>query len=161
MTREKDYIENALREKRGENNEKFRITGVILGLILLVIGAIWGIVFLSDLYTVWSSGQAGKAELSMADYNRQVLVRTAQAQNQAAAFQAKTDIVRAHGGATADVIRAGGVAKANKIIGQSLENNKDYLTWKFIDELPQNKNQIIYLPSNGKLPFTEAGRAVK
>lgn len=98
-------------------------------------------------YEVWSEGQAGKAELARAEYNRQVLVRTAQAQDDAAKYTAQADITRAEG-----------VAQANKIIGQSLENNKDYLTWKFIDELPLNKNQIIYLPANGDLPFTEVSR---
>ncbi len=101
-------------------------------------------------YNVWSEGQAGKAELAKAEYNRQVLVRTAQAQEEAAKYTAQ-----------ADVTRAEGVAQANKIIGQSLENNKDYLTWKFIDELPTNKNQVIYLPANGELPFTEATRLKK
>lgn len=134
------------------NENEIGPLGLTIGwmiVIIAVIGAFFGIGALYAKYNVWSSSKSGQAELAQADYNRQVLVRTAQAEKQASAFKAE-----------ADVIRAKGVAKANKIIGQSLENNKDYLTWKFIDELPQNKNQIIYLPSNGKLPFTEAGRAV-
>lgn len=102
---------------------------------------------ISPLYAPWHQAQMGKAEIARAKYNRQILVTTAQAQEEAAKYTAQ-----------ADIIRAQGVAQANKIIGESLQNNKDYLAWKFIDELPTNKNQIIYLPANGQLPFTEANR---
>jgi len=122
----------------------FAVGAAIAGFLLVIIGVPMA---LYPRYNVWSEGQVGKAELAKAEYNRQVLVRTAEANDEAAKYTAQ-----------ADVTRAQGVAQANQIIGKSLENNKDYLTWKFIDELPQNKNQIIYLPANGNLPFTEATR---
>lgn len=120
---------------------------ILICAILLIFGfiAVWRAI--DPRYDVWSEGLAGKAELARASYNRQVLVQTAEAQEEAAKYTAQADIVRAQG-----------VAQANQIIGKSLENNKDYLTWKFIDELPSNKNQIIYLPANGQIPFTEASR---
>lgn len=127
-----------------DDNPGISVT-ILISIILFFLIILW--MTIMPRYSVWSEGLAGKAELAKADYNRQVLVRTAQAQEEAAKYTAQ-----------ADVIRAEGVAQANKIIGQSLENNKDYLTWKFIDELPQNQNQIIYLPANGELPFTEASR---
>lgn len=117
---------------------------------IIITSTIGGCMFGLPKYHVWSEGQVGKAELAKATYNRQVLVQTAQAQEEAAKYTAQ-----------ADVTRAQGVAQANQIIGKSLENNKDYLTWKFIDEMPQNQNQIIYLPANGVLPFTEASRLEK
>ena len=120
-------------------------SGALIGTALLTIVGLP--MYLLPKYHVYSQRQTGMAELARADFNRQVLVRTAQAQEEAAKFTAQ-----------ADIIRAQGVAQANQIIGKSLENNKDYLTWKFIDELPQNQNQIIYLPSSGQLPFTEATR---
>lgn len=116
-------------------------------LIIVIITIILSLMIGLPKYNVWTQGQKGKADLARADFNRQVLVRTAEAQQQAAQYTAQ-----------ADIIRAQGVAQANQIIGKSLENNKDYLLWKFIDELPNNKNQIIYLPANGELPFTEASR---
>lgn len=117
---------------------------VILGIIIL---GIWGIVALSSLYSVWSAAQAGKAQLAQADYNRKIMVVEAQAKTKAATFTAK-----------ADIIRAQGIAKANKIIGQSLNHNESYLEWKFIDELPQQHNQVIYLPTHTFLPITESNR---
>lgn len=120
---------------------------------IIIIGALAGSVITGmaewPKYNIYSSRLSGKAELAKAEFNRQVLVKTAKAKEDAAKYVAR-----------ADIIRASGVAKANRIIGQSLEHNEDYLTWKFIDELPQNKNQIIYVPFKGQIPFTEAGRAI-
>ena len=90
---------------------------------------------------------SGKAELAKAESNRKIVVAEAESKRDAAKSLAE-----------ADVIRASGIAKANKIIGDSLEKNEKYLEWKFIDELPQQKNQIIYLPSSSFMPVLEAGR---
>lgn len=99
------------------------------------------------IYTVWAKSKSGEAELAKADYNRKILVREAEAKKDSSKFLAESDIIRANG-----------IAEANKIIGDSLKKNEKYLEWKFIDELPQNKNQIIYLPTNTVLPILEATR---
>ena len=115
--------------------------------LAVIISVILGIFYGYKKMSVWSNSLSGQAELARADYNRKIVIVEAQSQKEAARFKAE-----------ADIIRAEGIAKANKIIGESLEGNQSYLEWKFIDELPQQKNQVIYLPTNNFLPITEAGR---
>ena len=135
------------------SKEEYLITwvGIPLGValsIVLLIGVPTGIWAFFKNVQVWSATKTGEAELARAEANRQIITAEAKAKKEAAKFVAE-----------ADVIRAQGIAKANKLIGESLERNDKYLVWKFIDELSENKNQIIYLPSNQFLPITEANRA--
>ena len=60
--------------------------------------------------------------------------------------------------AQAEVIRAKGVAKANKIIGDSLRDNQDYLKYLWINNMTETKNQVIYVPTEANLPILEAGK---
>lgn len=98
-------------------------------------------------YNLWSSSLHGEAELRRADWNRQIVVREAQAKKDAASRLAD-----------AEVARAVGVAKANKIIGDSLKDNEQYLRYLWIDSLQQTQNQIIYVPTEAGLPILEAGK---
>lgn len=133
-----------------ETKEALAAIGVVLLGLIFLIGIIWGMFALYAPYSVWSQSKAGQAELAKADYNRKIAVREAEAKKESAQYLAQ-----------ADIIRAEGIAKANKIIGDSLKTNEKYLEWKFIDELPLNKNQIIYLPTNTVLPILEATRNQK
>lgn len=114
---------------------------------ILIVGFIWGIMAGYAKYNVWSSGLAGEAELKQADWNRQISVREAEAKKESAIALAQ-----------AEVERAKGVAQANKIIGDSLKGNEDYLRYLWVDSLQNTKNQIIYVPTEANLPILEAGR---
>ncbi len=132
------------------NNET---TGIITFFIILIIGAIiavWGASALYAKYNIWSSAMSGKAELARADYNRQIAVREAAAKRDAAVMLAQ-----------AEVERAKGVAQANKIIGDSLKDNQDYLRYLWIQNLQNDKNQVIYVPTEANLPILEANRLEK
>lgn len=98
-------------------------------------------------YNVYSQRLEGEAELAKAEYSRQVAVREAQAKRDSAALLAE-----------AEVTRAGGVAKANQIIGESLKDNEAYLRYLFVNELANTKNQVIYVPTEAQLPILEATR---
>jgi len=119
----------------------------IVGLAIFVTLFIWGIVWGYASYNVWSSKKAGEAQLAQATYNRQIAVKEADAKAAAATELAK-----------AEVIRAQGVAKANKIIGQSLNHNESYLTYLWIQNLESQHNKVIYVPTEANLPILEAGR---
>ena len=96
------------------------------------------------LYGVWQQSLAGKAELQKAEYTRKVAVLEA---------QAKTD--SAEKLAEAEIIRAGGVAKANQIIGDSLKDNREYLQYLYItglEEGSQKGNVTVYVPTEGGMP---------
>lgn len=99
------------------------------------------------MYGVYRMRKAGEAELARADYNRRIAVVEAQAKKDGAVALAE-----------AEVARAEGVAKANRIIGQSLHENQDYLRWLWIEGMQHTSNQIIYIPTEGALPILEAGR---
>lgn len=66
---------------------------------------------------------------------------------------AKANLEPAKLNAEADKIRAEGIAAANKIIGSSLENNKAYLEWLWIDNIEKNPNQVFYIPTENKVPI--------
>lgn len=109
---------------------------VVVVLIALFVGG--------PMYNVWSQSLAGKAELQKAEYTRQVAVLEAQAKMDSAQKLAE-----------AEVIRAGGVAKANQIIGDSLKDNREYLQYLYItgiEEGSQKGNVTIYVPTEGGMP---------
>ena len=98
-------------------------------------------------YAVWQQGLAGQAALARATQDRQIAVQEAQAKRESAVMLAQ-----------AEVERAKGVAQANKIIGDSLHNNEDYLRYLFVNSLENTRNQVIYVPTEANLPILEATR---
>lgn len=118
------------------------IVAAVVGFIVLIAAAMAGL----PQYSVYSSRLSGEAELANAEYSRQVAVREAMAKRDSASLLAE-----------AEVARAVGVAKANKIIGDSLKNNEEYLRYLFVNNLEHTKNQVIYIPTEANLPILEAG----
>lgn len=115
--------------------------------LFLILGGIGGCMWGYPRYTVYSQEMAGKASLAEAESSRQIAVREAQAKKDAAVMLAQAEIERAKG-----------VAQANKIIGDSLHNNEDYLRYLFVNGLENTKNQVIYVPTEANLPILEATR---
>lgn len=134
-----------------ENMKNNTIAGAIVTLFIAgAIGLIFGFCALYAKYNVWSSGLSGEAELKRADWNRQITVREAQAKRDSATMLAQAEIERAKG-----------VAAANKIIGDSLKGNEDYLRYLWIDGLQHTQDKIIYVPTEANLPILEASRLSK
>ena len=99
-------------------------------------------------YNVWSSKLSGEAELKKAEWNRQIAIKEAEAKLASSRMLAE-----------AEVERAKGVAEANKIIGESLKNNEEYLRYLWIHNLEEGKgNNVIYVPTEAGLPILEAGK---
>lgn len=115
--------------------------------IFTMIACVWGMNALSHMYEVWASGKDGEAELARAESNRQIKTLEARAFEDSAKHLAQ-----------AEVIRADGVARANKIIGESLRENEAYLRYLWIQGLQSNQTQVIYVPTEANLPILEAGR---
>lgn len=122
---------------------------IMLPAILALIILIWGVNSLMAKYNVWEQGKVGQAELSRANWNRQIIIKQAKAKQEAAIFLAQ-----------AEVERAKGVAAANKIIGKSLEQNEAYLRYLWIQNL-HGQHQVIYVPTEANLPILEANRLKK
>jgi selenocysteine lyase/cysteine desulfurase len=129
-----------------DNDAKQIIMTFLTIAIILIVGAAVLWIGFAEL-NLWSSSLSGQAELRQADWNRQIAVREAQAKKDSATLLAEAEIERAKG-----------VAQANKIIGESLHNNENYLRYLWIDSLQQTKNQIVYVPTEAGLPILEAGK---
>ena len=88
-----------------------------------------------------------------AEYNRQVKVLEAKALKDSAVLQAE-----------AEVERAKGASAANKILGESLKGNPEYLTYLYIQNLENADNSkektVIYVPTEKgiPIPITESQR---
>ena len=131
----------------GSSKAPFMSTGAIVGIVVLVLLTIGTGMVGCPIYNVWSAQKAGEAELAQADQNRQIAVAQARAKAESAHFEAD-----------AEITRATGVARANEIIGKSLQGNEAYLRYLWINGLEQNKNAVIYVPTEGNLPILEASR---
>jgi hypothetical protein len=103
--------------------------------------------FISPNIHVWQQAKVGEAELARAESNRQIATLEAVAKKESS--KALAD---------AEVIRAEGVAKANRIIGDSLSGNEGYLRYLWIQGLQTNNMSVVYIPTEANLPIMESGR---
>lgn len=115
----------------------------VLTVVLLIAAGMYG----CPQYNVWEQGLRGEAALKRAQQERQIAVATAEAKRDAAVSLAE-----------AEITRASGVAKANKIIGDSLRDNEAYLRYLWIDNIAERKGDTIYIPTEAGLPILEAAR---
>lgn len=98
----------------------------------------------------------GKAILVEAQNSRKAMIETAKAQNESATLKAESMVKIARAQAMAEVERAKGVAEANKIIGNSLQGNDDYLRYLQIEAIKESKGDKVYIPTEAGLPILEA-----
>ena len=98
-------------------------------------------------YRVYQQRLAGEARLAEAQSSRQVAILEARAKKESAISLAE-----------AEVIRAEGAAKANKILQDSLGGPEGYLRYLQIQALEETKASLIYVPTEAGLPVTEAKR---
>ena len=131
-------------------NEYDRVIWKVIAVIVLVTVSIialvmWGM----PKYSIYSRTLKGKSQLKEAEWNKQILIEDARAKKDSAILLAE-----------AEVERARGVAKANKIIGDSLKNNESYLRYLWINGLHDGSSEVIYIATEAGLPILEAGRSM-
>lgn len=100
-------------------------------------------------YRVYEQRLAGEAKLREAEFSKQVQELDAKGKLGAAKMLADAEIEKARG-----------IAEANKVIGDSLKNNPDYLTYLWITQVNADGNSVIYIPTEAGLPIVEAGRGL-
>lgn len=98
----------------------------------------------------------GKAILLQSENEKKALIEQAKAENEAATLQAEARVKIAKAQAQAEVERAKGVAEANRIIGESLKGNTEYLKYLMIQSMSDSSVQRIYIPTEAGLPILEA-----
>jgi len=114
---------------------------VIFVVLLLAWLAAW------PTYKVYSQEAAGRAMLAEAQSTRQVAVLEARAKLESAKLLAD-----------AEVLRAEGAARANRILQDSLGGPEGYLRYLQIQAIDAKDASVIYVPTEGGLPVTEALR---
>ena len=120
------------------------VGALTLAAVLLVGGCMAGY----PQYNVYQQRLAGEAELEKQKYSKKVAVEAAIAKKESAQLLPE-----------AEIIRSEGVAKANKIIGDSLHNNEAYLRYLWINGMTEKDNHtVIYVPTEANLPILEAGK---
>ncbi len=92
-------------------------------------------------YEVWSQEMQGAAELARASQNKQILIEQARAEKEAAMER----------------------AEAIRIVGEASAKYPEYRQQEFIGAFANaiqdgRINQIIYVPTEGNIPITEAHR---
>lgn len=135
------------------------IKTVIGGVVLvgIVVGIIFGVMAGYASIRGYLQERRGQADLREAEWNRQIAVETAKAANESATQQAEARIKIETANAQAEIIRAEGIAEANRIVGEGLKGNEEYLRYLWIDKI-QSNGQVIYVPTEAGLPILEAGK---
>lgn len=137
-----------------------------VALLIFIVLAFWA----WPKYNVYRQELNGRAALKEAEWSKQILIEEAKAREQAALMQAKAKvtlaeaegkakIARAKAEGQADIERAKAAAEANRIIGESLKGNEEYLRYVWIKGLQDGKGERIYVPTEAGLPILEAGKA--
>jgi regulator of protease activity HflC (stomatin/prohibitin superfamily) len=98
-------------------------------------------------YNVYEKKMNGRAALAEAQSSRQVATLEAKQKMESAQFLAQ-----------AEVTRAEGAAKANHILQNSLGGPEGYLRYLQIQAYENSNAKLIYVPTEGGLPVTEATR---
>ena len=115
---------------------------IIIGVIVMLLG-IASLFFIFPIYNVWAQEKSGQASLAEAEWSKQIAIEEAKAEKDSASLKAESDIIRARG-----------IAEANRIIASSLTDK--YITWKWVEGLQDGSSEVIYVPTEANLPILEA-----
>ena len=146
--------------------------GSVLFLVVIAVVLIALSLWAWPKYNLYRMEMHGMAALKEAEWSKQILIEEARARETASLMQAKArvtlaeaegkaQVVRAKAEGLADVERAKAAAESNKIIGESLKGNDEYLRYIWIKGLQDGKGERIYIPTEAGLPILEAGKAGK
>ena len=112
---------------------------IIAGILIIIVVSM----YVFPQYGVWQKELSGKAQLREAEWNRQIAIQEAQATKESAKMLAE-----------AEIIRAEGIAEANRIISNSITT--EYIKYKFVEGLNDGNTEVIYVPTEANLPILEA-----
>ena len=150
-----------------QNRQVLALGSVIflfLAIVLLIGLSFWA----WPKYNLYRMEMNGRAALKEAEWSKQILIEEARARETASLMQAKARVtlaeaegkaavVRAQAEGLADIERAKAAAESNRIIGESLKGNSEYLRYIWIKGLQDGKGERIYIPTEAGLPILEAG----
>jgi hypothetical protein len=94
--------------------------------------------------------------LYRANTEKQAVIAEQKAESEAAEYRARSRVTQAEAESEAEIIRAGGIAEANRIIAESI--TPEYVDYLFVRALETTDNQVIYVATESGLPVLEASR---
>jgi predicted house-cleaning noncanonical NTP pyrophosphatase (MazG superfamily) len=136
-----------------ETKSTLIFAGIWASVVVVVFLLIGLAAYIYPKYNVYSSSLSGEAVLKKAQYAEYSARIKAKAKEEAAKYLAE-----------AEVERAQGIAKSIKIVGNALNDNPGYLDYRWLQNLKETHNQVIYVPErqNNPLPlFINAGPKTK
>lgn len=106
--------------------------------VLMVIALL---MFIMPQYGVWQQGLKGEAELARAEQSRQILIEQAKAERESAKYR----------------------AEAIAIVGKAAKDYPEYRYQEFLGAFGEafregSIHQVVYVPTEGMVPITEAGK---
>ena len=126
------------------------VSKIIIPGILLVLLAIFAMMYGLPVYNVWQQEMVGKAEMAKAYQNRRILVEEARAKLEAEKLNA-----------AAEIERAKGMAEAMRVENGTLSTvYNQYLFIRTLEKLADKGSlpQIIYVPSQGLTPVMDLNK---
>lgn len=133
-----------------------KIGRIILAVVLAIIAIVVINMAVMPSYRIYKQNKQGEANLRQQEWEKKILVEQAKAQNESATLNAEATIKQETAKAEAEIIRAKGVAEANRIIGQSLKGNEEYLNYLWINNIEKTTSEKIYIPTEAGMPILEA-----
>lgn len=98
----------------------------------------------------------GKSILIRAENEKRAMIEEARAENESAELKAESRIKIAKAKKAERILDAEGVAEANRIIGESLKGNNEYLQYLLIQSIDEGDR--VYIPTEAGLPILEVGK---
>lgn len=145
----RDIREHRKRKEEKKMSIEDHIGKIAGGVALLLVGTITAGMVGCPAYNVYTSEKAGEAAYKKAEQDRKIKVLEAEAKLQSAKLDAQSEVERAKG-----------VAEANRIVGDGLKGNEDYLRYLWIDKVAASAgHEVIYVPTEASIPILEAGKA--
>ena len=119
----------------------FGVLAIALSIAVFVVGIVALCMWTFPQYSVWQKGLAREAELRQAEWNKQILVREAEAMLEAETLNAQAEIERAKGMAAAMEIENGMLSET-------------YIRYLWVRMMANNDN-VVYIPTEASLPILE------
>lgn len=110
--------------------------------VVASIGVIAFLIWVGPQINVYRKTMAGKAALMQAESDRKIKIYEAKAKQESAEYEKQAEITRAQG-----------IAEANRIIGNSLNNNPRYLDYLYIEGIKEGSekgNKTVFVPTFGQ-----------
>ena len=126
---------------------------VVLAVVALSLTSCWDFNRRQDFL---NAENKGKSILIEAESSKKARIEEAKAEKESAELLGEAREIEAKAQARAEVARAHGVAEANRIIGESLKGNNEYLKYLQIDAIRNGTGDKIYIPTEAGIPILEA-----